>query len=176
MYRLKEAMGEEALNRALKRFVADYAFQGAPFPSSEDLLGYIRKEAGPEHQALISDLFEQITIYDLAVDEVLVESVDGAFDVSVTVSAKKMYADGKGVETEVSFTEPLQIALFPAEPENDDSFGDDDLPSPLLLSQEPVSDGTQTFVYRVNEKPDRVGIDPYLRMIDRNPENNLKRL
>lgn len=176
MYTLKEAMGEEALNRALKRFVADYAFQGAPFPSSEDLLGYIRSEAGPEHQALIRDLFEQITIYDLAVDEVLVESVDGAFDVSVTVSAKKMYADGKGVESEVSFTEPLQIALFPAEPENDESFGDDDLPSPLLLVQEPVSDGTQTFVYRVNEKPDRVGIDPYLRMIDRNPENNLKRL
>ena len=176
MYTLKEAMGEAALNRALKNFVADYAFQGPPFPSSEDLLSYIRKEAGAQHQSLISDLFEKITVYDLAVDDVQVEEVEGAFDVSVTVSAKKMYADGAGVESEVSFTEPLQIALFPAEPENDETFGDDDLPPPLLLTQEQVSAGAQTFTYRVAQKPDRVGIDPYLRMIDRNPENNLKRL
>lgn len=46
----------------------------------------------------------------------------------------------------------------------------------MLLSQESVSSGEQTFTYRVEENPDRVGIDPYLRIIDRNPENKLKRL
>ena len=169
-------MGEEALNRALKNFVAQHAFQGPTFPSSEDLLEFIRAEAGPEHEALISDLFEKITLYELAVDAVEATPVDGAFDVAVTVSAKKMYADGKGVETEVGFSEPVQIALFPPEPEDDESFGDEDLPPPTLLTQETLSDGVHTFNYRVEEKPDRVGIDPYLWMIDRNPENNLKRL
>jgi ABC-2 type transport system permease protein len=41
---------------------------------------------------------------------------DGKFDVTVTVEAKKLYADGKGKETAASLNETMDIGLFTAEP------------------------------------------------------------
>lgn len=63
-YRLREEIGEQALNRALQRFLQAKAFQQAPYTTSAELLQAIRAEAGPDQQAMITDLFERITFYD----------------------------------------------------------------------------------------------------------------
>ena len=69
MYLLQERLGEAAVNRALARFDAKFRFKGAPYLRSIDLIAEFRKEAKtPEQQQLITDLFEQITLYDLKVD------------------------------------------------------------------------------------------------------------
>ena len=68
MYLLQERLGEDAVNRALARFLAQFRFKGAPYPRSLDLIDEFRKEAKtPEQQQLITDLFEKITLYDLKV-------------------------------------------------------------------------------------------------------------
>ena len=70
MYLLQERLGEEAVDRALSRFLAKLRFKGAPYPRSVDLIAEFRKEAKtPEQQQLITDLFEQITLYDLKVSD-----------------------------------------------------------------------------------------------------------
>ena len=61
---LEEAMGETALNRALRAFRDENVFRGPPYATSRDLLSHIRRVAGDEHQALIHDLFETITVSD----------------------------------------------------------------------------------------------------------------
>jgi ABC-2 type transport system permease protein len=63
-YRLRDEIGEAALNRALKRFLQDKGFQEAPFTTSAELLDYIRAEAPADKQALITDMFEKIVFYD----------------------------------------------------------------------------------------------------------------
>jgi hypothetical protein len=64
------ANGEDAVNRALRRLVAAYPFTVAPYPRSVDLIAMLREEAKTrEDQALITDLFERITLYDLKVDQ-----------------------------------------------------------------------------------------------------------
>src|SRR5471032_2110310 len=65
MYWAKEALGEDVVNRALRKMLVQYAFKGAPYPKTTDFLAYLRAEAGPQNDALITDLFEKITLLDL---------------------------------------------------------------------------------------------------------------
>jgi ABC-2 type transport system permease protein len=51
-YRLRDEIGEAALNRALKRYLVDKGFQEAPFTTSKELLDYIRAETPAAKQAL----------------------------------------------------------------------------------------------------------------------------
>ena len=62
-YRLRAEIGADALNRALRRFLHDNAFQSPPYTTTRALLDDIRAEAGPGHEALITDLFEKIAFY-----------------------------------------------------------------------------------------------------------------
>ena len=70
MYLLQERLGEDAVNRALQRFLAKYRFSGPPYYRSVDFIAELRKEAkSAEDQQLITDLFERITVYDLKVKD-----------------------------------------------------------------------------------------------------------
>ena len=171
MYALRDAIGEEAVNLALRNMLERYAFKSGPFPTSKDLVEEFRLVAGSEHQQLITDLFERITLYDLKVAEASLEqSENGSYEVEFTVEVTQFEADGQGVETEVEGTGNFEIAVFPEKP---DDLGDNQLPEPLYLELHQLSAGTHTFKVVVDEEPRRVAIDPYVKMIDRNPGDNL---
>ncbi len=173
MYALKDALGEEQVNLALRNLLAKFGYSEGVFPTSADLVAELRAVAGEEHQALITDLFEKIVLFDLSVTEAEVVEVDGAYDVSFTVKAAKFEADGAGQEAEVPLAQKLDIGIFPARTEE---LGDEDLPEPLLLEPVLIESGEQTLRFRVVERPARVGVDPYVKMIDRNPDDNLRSL
>ena len=65
LYAMQDAIGEEALNRALAQFVGDWRFKGPPYPTSRDLLARIRAVTPADRQQLIHDLFETITLFDI---------------------------------------------------------------------------------------------------------------
>ena len=171
MYALKDAIGEAAVNRALAQFIEAFAFRGAPFPTTGDLIAAFRAEAGDEHQALITDLFERISLYDLKVAEVATSPVPEGVEVAITIEAKQFEADGEGRESEVPLDVLLDVAIFGA---SDEELGDDDLPEPLLIEKHRITSGVQTLKFVVPSTPVRVGVDPYHKMIDRNPDDNLK--
>jgi ABC-2 type transport system permease protein len=55
-------------------------------------------------------------------------------------------------------------------------LGESDLPTPLVIEKRRFDTATSTFEFVVDQKPARVGIDPYNKIIDRNPDDNLKRV
>lgn len=171
MYALKDAIGEEKVNLALRNLIAKWGFRDGRFPTSRDLVAEFRAVAGDEYQELITDLFEKIVIYDLRVTETSVRPVDAGFEVSMTVAAAKYEADGSGAETEVPLSQMLDVSVFS---DDEEALGDDDLPAPLVIERRPITSGEQTFTFTVPEKPGRVGVDPYIKMIDRNPDDNVK--
>jgi ABC-2 type transport system permease protein len=173
MYALKDAIGEDRVNLALRNFIAQWAFVDGTFPTSADLIAEFRAVAGDEHQELITDLFEKIVIFDLKVTEAAVEELADGFEVTMVVEARKFEADGDGAEEEVNLTQMLEVAVFE---EATDDLGDDDLPGTLIIERKPVSSGEQTFTFKVAKKPGKVGIDPYVKMIDRNPDDNVRSL
>ena len=112
-YRLREEMGEQALNRALSRFLQAKAFQQPPYTTSVELLEFIRAEAGPAHQALITDLFEKIGFYDnRVVEATTTRRADGRHDVTMKLHADKRYADGLGKETPGTLDDWIEVGVF----------------------------------------------------------------
>ncbi|PZR34674.1 M1 family aminopeptidase [Caulobacter segnis] len=169
MYRLQNELGEETVNRALRKLIAQYAFKGAPYPITTDFLTYLRAEAPADKQALITDLFEKITLYDLKAKSASVKArPDGKFDVTITVDAQKKYADGKGKESAAALNEAMDIGVFTAKP-GDKGFGAKDV---LVYQRRPIRSGVQTFTFTVAGKPRFAGIDPYNTVIDRNGDDN----
>jgi aminopeptidase N len=171
MYLLQDRLGEGAVNRALRSMLEKYKFKGAPYPRSIELVEAFRREAKtPEDQALITDLFERITLYDLKVAEpTAVRRADGKWDVTVPVEAKKFYADGQGKERESRFADRIAVGLFTAEP----GRGAFDRSNVLLMQPRSVKSGRQVFRFVTARKPTHAGIDPYNFYIDRNSDDNV---
>jgi aminopeptidase N len=173
MYWLKEVVGEKAVNHALQQLLAKFAFKAAPYPSSSDFLQLLRAEVGPQHEQLIEDLFEKITLYDLkASDAKATKRPDGKFAVTFTVEAKKLYADGKGKEIESPLNEGFDIGVFTAEPGKKGYKRE----SVLLMERRPLRSGKQTMTLLVTAEPKFVGVDPYNMRIDRNSNDNLTKV
>jgi ABC-2 type transport system permease protein len=170
-YLLQQRMGEEAVNRALRRFVDRYRFTVAPYPRSVDLIRILREEAKtPEQQALITDLFERITLYDLKVlAPRAVRRTDGKWDVTIPVEAKKFYADGQGREKAARLAERIEIGLFTAEP----GFGAFSRSNVLSMKREPLRSGRQVLKFVTDRKPTHAGVDPYNLYIDRDSADNV---
>jgi len=171
LYLLQERLGEAAVNRALRRFVDLYRFTTAPYPRSVDLIRLLRAEARtPEQQALITDLFERIALYDLRVDRPrAVRRSDGRWDVTVPVEAGKAYADGRGSERRTKLDEPIEIGLFTAEP----GGGGFDRRNVLKMELRPIRSGRQLLRFVTDRRPTHAGVDPYNVYIDRNSFDNV---
>jgi len=170
MYWAKEALGEEVVDRAMRKLLAQFAFKGAPYANTTDFLKLLRAEAGPRNDQLISDLFDRITILDLkASNAVATQRPDGRYEVKFDVQAHKFYADGTGKETEAPMDEDVEVGVFTARP-GDKGFGPSDV---LLLHKVPVHGPAVPVTVVVDRRPTWVGIDPYNKRIDRNSDDNL---
>jgi aminopeptidase N len=169
MYRLADEIGEDAVNRALRSLLTKFAFKGAPYPTALDLVAALRAQAPADKQQLITDLFENITLYDLkATDASARRRPDGRYDVALTVSAQKFYANGTGVERAAPMNETVDIGVFTAQPGEAD-FGPGSI---LVLQKTPITSGVHTLRFVTNAKPKFAGIDPYNELIDRNSDDN----
>ncbi len=173
MYWLKEVVGEATVNRSLAKLLQQYAFKAAPYPNSTDFLRILRAEAGPRYDALITDLFEKITLLDVkAGNAKSVKRADGKYEVTFDVDAKKLYADGKGKETEAPLDEPFDVGVFDTEPGRKGYTA----ASVLSFERQPIHTGKQTIKVVVDKEPKFVGVDPYNKRIDRNSEDNLAKV
>lgn len=170
LYWLKEAVGEEAVNRAMRRLIAQHAFRPAPYPSSADFVRLLREEAGERHAQLITDLFERITLYDVkAKDATARRRADGRFDVRFAVEARKLYADGKGRETEAPLAEAFEVGAFGAQP-GKKGFSK---ASVLHVERRDIVSGEAIVAFTTDAAPAWVGVDPFNKRIDRNSDDNL---
>ncbi|MCR5875191.1 ABC transporter permease subunit [Phenylobacterium sp. J426] len=176
MYLLADRIGEAKVNAALRQILQQYAFKGAPYPRSQDLVDALRSQAGsdPVAQQLITDLFEKITVYDLKTKTAeAAQRPDGRWDVTLTLEARKMYADGQGKETPASLSGQLfDVGVFTAEP-GKAGFSSRDV---AYFRLTPLQDGVQTVRVIVDRKPVFAGIDPYNKQIDRNSDDNAIRV
>jgi aminopeptidase N len=173
MYRLADEIGEDKVNAALRQLLHDFAFKGPPYPTTLDLLKDLRAQASPDKQDLITDLFQKITLYDLrASNAVAKKRPDGRWDVSFTVTATKLYADGQGHEIAAPMNETVAVGAFDDEP-GQPGYSQ---ASVLALERTPIHSGTQTITLTVSRRPRVVGVDPFNTMITRSSEATIARV
>jgi len=162
MYALQDYIGEEHVNKALAAMVKDWAFKGPPYPSSADFVNYLRKETPAEFQYLYEDWFENITLFDnRAVSAKYSQLPDGKYQVQVSIEAKKYRADGRGQEHLIPLHDLIDIGVLDA----DGKF--------LYLQKQRVEQEHQDFTVTVDKVPAQAGIDPLIKLIDRNPDDNV---
>ncbi|MDC3961866.1 ABC transporter permease/M1 family aminopeptidase [Polyangium jinanense] len=171
-YRLREEIGEATLNRALKKFLQDKGYQNPPFTTSAELLAYIRAEAGPAHEALITDLFEKICFYDNRVQAATARKrSDGKYEVTLELYADKRYADGKGKETAGELDDWIEVGVF-ARGES----GKEADEGVLYLERHHVTTQQKEVTVVVDAEPYEAGFDPNNKLIDRVSSDNRKRV
>ena len=166
MYTLRQYVGEEPLNAALRRLVATHGSGGPPLATSRDLYRELQGATPPEYHYLLKDLLETITLWDLRTTAIAAEPAgSGAWRVTLDVEAQKFRADGSGKETEVPMNDLVEIGVF------GDATAD-----PLYLRKHRIRSGRQRISVVVKGTPARAGVDPHLLLIDRNWSDNLRPL
>jgi ABC-type transport system involved in multi-copper enzyme maturation permease subunit len=169
LYLLRDQIGEEAINTALRRYVAKFAHDGPPYPTSLDLLAELRAVTPDSVKSLITDLFETITLWEVRADRATVEQMpDGRFQVTLDVHARKFRSDNVGHQTEIPMNDLVEIGVF--------GKGKSGLGEPLYLERQRIHSGKQTIRVIVASEPGRAGIDPYDKVIDRTRGDNMRDL
>ena len=168
-YALRDYIGEDSLNVALRRYLKDKGFQNPPYTVSTDLLQYIRAVTPDSLQYVIHDLFETITLYDNKADTAIAtKRPDGTYAVHLAFSAKKLRADSLGNQTEIPPADYIDVGVFGA-PEPGNKLG-----KPLSVRKVHVTSNEMSADFVVSERPVKAGIDPYNKLIDRTPEDNVE--
>jgi ABC-2 type transport system permease protein len=166
MNALKELLGEETLNRALRTFVA--AQRGAAHqPKIDDLLHAIEAVTPPQDRALVNEWTRDVILYDLTMTAANSRRLpDGRFEVTMQVNVHKSRAD----ERELPVAESIEVGIFTTDP---DIATANDI---LHLAAHPFHNGANTVTVIVDKQPSFAAIDPYLTRIDRNRFDNVKHL
>jgi len=165
MYALADYIGEDRVNLALRNFLEKNRYAKGPYPDTRGFVAALREQTPLDLQYVITDMFESIVLYDnRAVTGSYVETPEKKFKVTLKVSAQKKKADGSGNETPMTIHDLIDVGVFSGTKEH---------LKRLNLHKEWITQETGTFEMVVDEKPTFAGIDPYNKLIDRNPADNL---
>lgn len=174
LYMLQDYIGEENLNQGFKNFLDSAAFrEEAPFANTLEWYGHIQAQTPDSLAYLLEDSFEKITLYSNRITDATYKKVsDSAFEVTFTFDSEKTYYGGNGEELESPETANLlEIGIFGEDQKNDQGMTEK---TPLYLKKQWIKPGQSTLTITVSEEPKKVGIDPYNKMIDRIPNDNMK--
>jgi hypothetical protein len=170
MYYLKEMIGEDSVNKALQQLIVDYAYKEPPYPTSLSAVRAFRQVTPDSLQYLIDDLFENITLFSNRVVEAKYEQKGDQYEVTLTTISEKFRADTLGKQEPVPLEDYIDVGVF-ALTDNKNILG-----KPLVYERRKIREKENTFVFLVDEKPFQAGIDPYYYLIDRIPEDNVKKV
>ncbi len=163
LYTLREHIGAEAVNGALRRFLEKYGRSGPPYATSLDLYAELRAVTPPALHYVLTDLFETITLWDVKTQNAAARRLaDGKYEVTLEVIAQKLRADSIGVETATPMNDFVEVGVF-APGKND----------PLYLVRHRIRSGKQTLRIVVPREPSRAGVDPYRKLIERERGDNV---
>ncbi len=169
MYSLKDRLGEKKFNSALRKFLEEFQYKSDPYPTTLDLIRHIKAVASSDDMKFIDDMFAKITLFDLKTKKATAKKLaNGNYQVELTIEADKYYADGKGEETKDKVDDYFDIGIFSKDP--DKAKGDKHV---LKFDKEFIKTGKNILTFEVKELPKYAGVDPYIKMIDRNSDDNM---
>ncbi len=169
MYYLKEMIGEENINVALKNMIDSFAYREAPYPNAYHLVDRFEKQTPDSVKYIIKDLFYDMTVFNNRVLDVSYKKLPGGkFEVAMNVQSEKFKADSLGKETKVPISDWIEIGAL-APPAEGKKIG-----KQLYSQLVKVESENNTYTFVVDQQPDKAGIDPNYYLVDRMPDDNVK--
>ncbi len=170
MYYLKEMIGEAKVNEALHSLIDSFAYHQPPYPTSLSAVRAFKKVTPDSLQYLITDMFENITLFNNRVVEASYKKVNNEYEVTLKTTSEKFRADSLGKETAIPIADYVDVGVFAQSP-NKENMG-----KVLAMKRVKVNKRDNSYSFRIKELPYQVGIDPYNYLIDRVPDDNVKKL
>lgn len=168
MYALQDYIGTDKVNRALAQYLNDWAYKPAPFSNSIDFMKYISNVTPDSLKYLVTDMFENITIYDIKAKEATCQQLEnGKYKVTLTTDIQKFAADSLGFETPLALNDWIDVGVTTSKEVNGKKKQVE-----LYMKKYKVNTQNPTFEIIVDEKPESAGVDPYNKLIDRHSDNN----
>jgi ABC-2 type transport system permease protein len=158
---LRELVGEEPLNDALARCFREHALPQSAALDAKTLVARVLQATPPDLRYLVVDSFERIALYDnRALGASARRRTDGRYEVTVRVSARKVYCDATGRESDAPMDDYLDVGVL------------DESGRVLALERKKLRSRQDAFTFVVDRKPATAGIDPLHVFIDRAPSDN----
>ena len=169
MYALREYVGQDRVDLAWRRLIAEHASGQPPFATSLDLYRELRAVTPDSLQYLLHDLIEANTFWELETERATArQAPTGAWQVTLDLKARKVAVDAEGAETPVPMNDWVELGVF-------EPAGPGEQPGRLLYRQmHRVRTGTQAITITVPRRPGRAGIDPRRLLMDVEPGDNDK--
>ena len=170
MYALRDYLGEDTLNAALKRYIRKVGFQEPPFTTSLQFYEFIKQATPDSLKETVKDLFERIVVYDNKVNDwKYTKTNDGKYKVTAELACNKTQSDSLGKATDVEPSDWIDIGVFTKNEKHSNVLGEI-----IYLKKHKFTGKKQKIEFILDKEPFMLGIDPFNKLIDKNVGDNSK--
>jgi ABC-2 type transport system permease protein len=170
LYSLCDLIGEQKMNDVLRAYVKKNAFQQAPYTTSLELEKVLLAGTPDSLKYAITDGFEKITFYaNMMKDVSYIKLPSGKYKVSITIEGIKLYFDRSNKSSEANMNDYIDIVIFEKSTAEKNSVE-------LYNKKHKIKSGINKFEIIVDKEPYEAGIDPYSKLIDKNTDDNVKKI
>jgi len=175
MYGLRNLIGEDSLNNALREFKNAYAFKSQPpFAGANNLYHYLQKHVPDSLQYYMTDTWQKVTLYDSKVNNVTATKIAGRneYKVTMNININKVWIDNKRNDVPaLKMNDYIDIGIFAEDTKDKNGRNRANL---LYLQKYKLTRGEHQLTIIIKGKPSAVGVDPFGTLIDRNPNDNMR--
>lgn len=167
MVALREYVGKDAVNSALRRLLAAHATGEPPLPTTRDLYRELEAVTPDSLRYLVHDLFAANTVWELSAETLTSEPAgDGMRRLTFDVKARKLVIDTLGVERDLPMNDLVEIGAWAG-------GGTDEQRGPLVYRRlHRIRTGTQRITITVPATANEVAVDPRRLLFDFDPHDN----
>ena len=170
MQALREYVGEDRVNGALRSLLVKHTTPGAPLPTTLDLYAELRVATPDSLHSLLHDLFAANTYWDVATDSAHSEPVGpDRWRVTLFVDIDKAVVDTAGVEVDQPMNDVVEIGVYGVDSPLRPGYRG----APLYLERRRLTSGEHRIVVEVNGRPGSAGVDPRSLLIDTYDADNV---
>ncbi|MES2176916.1 MAG: M1 family aminopeptidase [Gemmatimonadota bacterium] len=169
MEALRDLIGEEALNRALRTLLEEHGGEGKRPATTLDVEAALHAVSTPEQQQLIDEWFGKVTLYDLRIESASMEArPENQSRVTLTIRARKSLEPGGGIKpSEAALDELIDVAVYAENPLSSTA--------PALWSGKyRLRTGENRITIDVRGTPAFVSVDPFERRIEVERADNVR--
>ncbi len=166
---LQNRIPEDSINKALERLVNDWNFLDHPntlksYATFRDFLDQLDMVTPDSLKNLNRDLFEQITLHELSVDDVsYVETEPRYYELMASFEARKYHVDSMGIEQEVPPQDWIDIGIYA-----ETTSGEELIELKTYFFDQPHI----SIDVLIDRKPSKVVIDPMNLFIEKEDRDN----
>jgi hypothetical protein len=168
LYYMREMIGEQQMNNALRSLINQYAYQEPPYPTVHSAVDAFRSATPDSLKYLITDLFETITVYNNRATASTMKKIGtSGYEVTIEYDVQKFRADSLGKQTPMAAADWIEVGVY-GKPEDEKSLG-----KVLYSGMHRITSRKGTIKVMVDSIPYQAGVDPRNLMVDLVGDDNL---